>query len=231
MKKCKRNPIPLNQRIIMGNNESIKKLETLFQSHFDVLSTDGTYGITYKFKKLNNIFVNGIVLRKGTYVLKYFHNKGEYDIRQNKRVLAERRISFADKNQADKMFTYVRFEDCIKKLLTFSKLGVIPKVRIVTDEYIVMDYVDGKSLRELNQIIYGLSRKDSELLFNKLEKIIKFIHSLGLSHGDLTEGNILISRSENGVFDRIYLIDPSCRNDQEFDLEKLRELKKWVFRL
>lgn len=67
--------------------------------------------------------------------------------------------------------------------------------------YIVMEYVDGKRLREI-MLSKELSKENVNELFREIGRIVGKLHSSGIVHGDLTTGNMILS--EDG---ELYLID------------------------
>ncbi len=176
----------------------LEKLEKDLNTKFKFLSS-GDFAFIYKFVITNNLFINGIVLTRGIYVLKLLKIENQLDHNR------------------------VNFDKCINKLLIFSKLGIIPKIKIVTDQYIIMEYVHALPLYE--SYVDQESIEIREILWKKLKHIVNFLHSKGLSHGDLNTSNILISK------EHIYLIDPSCKDDFADDLRKLEYIRKNYLKL
>lgn len=89
----------------------------------------------------------------------------------------------------------------IDYLIKLSNYGLIPRIYYIYKTYTIMNYIRGKSLLDLRWI---LSRENLNLILLKVAKLLKTWHKLGFVHGDLHEGNVLITDSQ-----KIYLIDPN----------------------
>ncbi len=93
-------------------------------------------------------------------------------------------------------------ESLQKYLLKLSKNELIPEIYIMNQDFIIMEYFDG--LR-LETIIYSrlVSRKEFDIIFENIKKLLKKYRSLGLRHNDFHYGNILVDKNLNVIF-----IDP-----------------------
>lgn len=110
----------------------------------------------------------------------FFLNKKKYVIKHYKSPLLKNEI------------------DYLKKL---SDYKLIPEIFYIDNNYIISDYIEGKSLWE---IYNSQSRKYLLDIINKVIKILDKWHKLGFNHGDINSRNIMVSENE-----KIYLIDPS----------------------
>ncbi|MFH1236937.1 MAG: KEOPS complex kinase/ATPase Bud32 [Candidatus Aenigmatarchaeota archaeon] len=76
----------------------------------------------------------------------------------------------------------------------------VPHVRIEGDYSLVMDYINGRKLKDV------LNAMDTETRSKTCEEVgalIAGLHIAGIIHGDLTTSNMILSGSDN----RVYLID------------------------
>lgn len=98
-----------------------------------------------------------------------------------------------------KIFSYDLGPKQINEFIKLSKYGVIPKIFIITKRYIIMKYIAGD--------LYYYFKKEHpeklELINEKIDYLIETWDRLGLKHGDLSEGNIIISKNNS-----VYFIDP-----------------------
>lgn len=132
----------------------------------------------------------------------------------------------------------------IKLLKSLSNLKLIPKIYLIDEKYIVMDYFNGMTL---SKYLYNYTL--SKNLYLTIKKLIHKWHKLGYAHGDLAllfanknnklvgADNLLIGRNNS-----IILIDPTIGkitdsdNDKlsqfdlkkKYDLEFLKELEFYV---
>ncbi|CAG8775339.1 32322_t:CDS:1, partial [Racocetra persica] len=67
---------------------------------------------------------------------------------------------------------------------------------------VYMEYLDNHSM--LHRVV--LDDQEQGYLRKRIENVVKYLHNLGHVHGDLREGNILVSRLKENDFD-IKLID------------------------
>lgn len=96
---------------------TVKRMLESLNPKYIMYLAEGDYSEIYKFAIDQNQSINGVVLKKGTYVIKFLRI-GE--------LLKEEDISY------------------LKKL---SKIKVIPKIYIIDKKYIIMDYVKGDTLK------------------------------------------------------------------------------------
>lgn len=98
----------------------------------------------------------------------------------------------------------------INKLLDLSNLGLIPKIYLISDKYIIMDYIKGKTLKQImkeygrdSPIVRKLQKRILELediWFKKLK--IKYV---AFDRGNY--GNFIVT-DEKADNPKIYVIDP-----------------------
>lgn len=104
--------------------------------------------------------------------------------------------------------------DNIKYMLELSKYGLIPKIYYMSPKFQIMRFIEGVTLSSLVTLEHdkyysvidlktSLSNTEINVILTKVWKLLKNWHKLGFFHGDLHEGNIMISDSG-----KIYLIDP-----------------------
>lgn len=96
-----------------------------------------------------------------------------------------------------------------------SKLKLIPHIYIIEKDFIIMDYVKGKTLLEL---VETLPPGRLSSLFLKIGKTLNKWHDLNYSHGDMHIKNIMID--SNG---EVILIDPKYisykQTQEDFDID------------
>lgn len=98
-----------------------------------------------------------------------------------------------------KIFSYDLGPKQINEFIKLSKYGVIPKIYVITKRYIIMKYIAG-------DLYYYFKKEHPEklkLINNKIEDLLEIWDKLDLSHGDLSEGNIIIGKNNS-----VYFIDP-----------------------
>lgn len=124
-----------------------------------------------------------------------------------------------------KLFDRPISKNCLEYLNLLSEEKLIPKIYKITNNYVIMDYIQGKPLSILLKPsnIEKLTNIQKRIIFSKLKNIIDHWHYLGLSHGDLNKGNIIISTNLD-----VYVIDPLCnmddyQNTDIFDLNWIKE--------
>lgn len=98
----------------------------------------------------------------------------------------------------------------INKLILLSKYGLIPKIYIIVNHYIIMDYIDGYTLEYIKSEYFKRNYSDNDYwkirqyIDNKIEFLKTIWDKLKFRHGDLNPKNIIISKNLKNV----YLIDP-----------------------
>lgn len=132
--KRKKNPV-LESEV----NKILNKLDPKYVFYL----AEGDYSEVYKFEIIENKEIDDVILKKGTYVIKF--------LRQD---------------------DYLNSED-ISYLKKLSKLKVIPKIYVTSKKYIIMDFIKGDTLRyrlEGTENVGTLSRLLSKLdrLINNL---------------------------------------------------------------
>ncbi len=98
-----------------------------------------------------------------------------------------------------------------------EKLGV-PAPRLIyasiNGGILIMSYIGGEILRDL--LLHNmLSEKEKEFIFRRLGMYLSRLHNNGITHGDLTTSNIIISGKKE-----LYLIDFGLANLNSSDEEK-----------
>lgn len=128
---------------------------------------EGDYSEVYEFKINENKRIDNIVLKKGLYVIKFL------------------------KQDED---NYLNIKD-ITYLKKLSNLKIIPKIYVITENYIIMDFIDGKTLEYILTNTEHPGKKSNLLL--KLERLISKLHDKKIAHGDLHLRNVLVDSDEN----------------------------------
>lgn len=137
----------------------------------------GVEGKVYYFKLNRKLMLNTEILQPGEYVLKILHEGKKYSL------------------------------DHIDQLKLFSKYGLVPKVFVVTKQYVVMKYIRGTTLKHLEK---SLKQEEIWAIDNKVEKLHNIWKKLGFqSYIDPNEANVLVSDDMKHV----YIIDPFLIDD------------------
>lgn len=178
--KRRRNPV-LESEV----NTVLDKLDPKYISYL----AEGDYSEVYKFEITENKEIDDVILKKGTYVIKFF------------------------KQDED---NYLNFKD-ILYLKKLSNLKIIPKIYVITENYIIMDFINGKTLEYVLTNTEHPGKKSNLLL--KLERLISKLHDKKIAHGDLHLRNVLIDLDEN-----LYLIDP-VTNSKTFENDNRRLMR------
>lgn len=166
---------------------------------------------------LNNITENLQFLSEG--------NDGElYKFEINKNTLFDRTILKPGK-YIIKIFKYPVKN--ITKLKLLSDSGLIPKIYVITSNFIIMRYIEAVNLYEFIKENKDKKLYDPEYIMKRLRFLINQWHKLGFAHGDLILTNILITDEY-----KIYLIDPKIesksyqKDDDIADLEYIQAYLK-----
>lgn len=161
----------------------------------------GYYAHAFKLELKSRKLFDNTILNSGKYVLKTLLETIDSDEEDNWKPL---------NNQT------------IKRLELLSKYGLIPKIYYIDKYIIIMKYIDGVSLKTL--IDSGkLTVNEFYTIIDKARELKKKWEKLGLIHGDIQEGNIIVNNS------KIYFIDPLnhtnnnyfFRNNQIIDRDDL----------
>ena len=85
------------------------------------------------------------------------------------------------------------------KILSRAKRAGVPTPSVIkTEDYkIVMEFIEGKRLKELLQI---LTAEEMEKTAEEIGRLVGKLHSAGIIHGDLTTSNMILR-------EKIYFID------------------------
>lgn len=122
-------------------------------------------------------------------------------------------------NYIIKILDFSILEECIERFKKLSDLKLIPKVVKIDSHYIILKYLPGKTLKEVQE---KLSDNQKLNVYLQLKKIIEKWHSLGFSHGDIELSNILITDNF-----KVLLFDPSCSGDAfNDDIKQLGKIKR-----
>ncbi len=129
-------------------------------------------------EKLIKIGAESIIILKNSKIMK-------------KRLKKKYRIDYLDRKLRKQRTR--REANILRKVL---ELGVkVPRVLKVTNDTIVMEYIDGKPLSEI------LEKENYLTIAEKLGKILGTLHKYKIMHGDLTTSNMILKDGE------IFLID------------------------
>lgn len=133
---------------------------------------EGNYAEVYKFSIEFPTIIRKIKLNSGTYVLKLIklNETSALDLKE------------------------------IKYLQKLSKLGLIPKIYVITDDFVIMKYIEGDTLLDL---IHILPSDELEIALLNLGDVVQKWHDSGFIHGDLHLKNIMLDQDLN-----VHLIDP-----------------------
>jgi len=118
-----------------------------------------------------------------------FHKKGAEaelfeTVFDGQRVLVKKRVKKSYRNEElDKKIRKRRTKGEAKLLKEASNIVRTPKISEVSENEIIMEFIPGKTLKELIH--------DNEGLCELAGKEIKKLHDAGIIHGDLTTSNIL----------------------------------------
>ena len=96
--------------------------------------------------------------------------------------------------EIDKRLRKRRTKKEAKILEKINSLGFTPKLIENDEQKIVMEFIDGETLRDY------LNEKNYSKLMTELGKKIAMLHNKGIIHGDLTTSNFIVK-------DKIYFID------------------------
>jgi predicted Ser/Thr protein kinase len=94
------------------------------------------------------------------------------------------------------------------------------------DQFLVLEYIEGKGLRELDNC-----KVDQEKFFASLLEIIKKMHAVGVSHNDLKrKDNVLISKSGKPVLLDFGLSYLRLRDKENFFFRLLKRMdyNSWI---
>lgn len=108
---------------------------------------------------------------------------------QEKKAVSKKRIPKKYRNNTlDLLIIKKRTKQEAKILKTLLGIINVPKIYSISDSEIVMEFIEGKVLKEIVE-------KQKELCI-EAGKEIKKIHSAGIIHGDLTTSNIIYSQGK-----------------------------------
>lgn len=169
------------------NPELQKLVDQIIQLPSEYIGFGG-YSEVYRFIVSQPAIIDNNVLNPGDYVIKIFFN--------NYRILDNKTIKY------------------FKKL---SNEKLIPEIYIISDEYVIMDYIKGVVLVKILDIIH----KDWEIAINKIKTEAKRWWKKGQYHNDLNPGNIIFR--PDGL---VTFIDPAKYPiGKEKDIEQIDKLE------
>lgn len=168
----------------------------------------GLHAHTFKIKLDSKKIYNNTVLFPDTYVLKTLLEPSDSDHRLDREVWKPITIKG------------------INRLKILSKYGLIPKIYYIDKYVIIMKYINGVSLQRLLDSSNKLHWKEYFKIINRANELRLKWKELGFQHGDLHDGNILITNSG-----KIYFIDPRYEEPRykNADEDLLNDLKNEDF--
>jgi len=119
---------------------------------------------------------------------------------ENQKVLVKERIPKKYRiKEIDEKLRKERTRKEVKLLTEARKFGIeTPAIVEVSNAKIVMQFIDGKVIKE---IFCSAEENEVKKLSAEIGKIIGFLHSNGIIHGDLTTSNMILKD------DKIFVID------------------------
>lgn len=161
----------------------------------------GSYAHVYKFTLNQSTVINKVKLKPGKYILKLFLDPFNYS------------------------------KGCKERFLKLSKQKLIPKIYIINEKYIIMDYINGIPLKKLlpeyndetGEYDEKISPGKAHNLWLKIDQLLGDFHEISKSaHGDLNPGNIMVSKD----LDKVWFIDPSCDHTNYFrDEDNMKSIR------
>ena len=105
-------------------------------------------------------------------------------------------------------------QDFINEARRLRKIGLDHDNIVKVDEvfeangtaYYMMEYIEGKSLRDFVQARGRLSESDTVALMHPIIDAVAFLHSMKVNHLDIKPGNIMLATTDDGSI-RPVLID------------------------
>lgn len=182
-------------------NPNLEKIaDEILQIPFEYLSMGGD-AETYVFEIKKPDIIDNVLLPKGKYVLKiYFPNERKID------------------------------PSTIKYFKSLSSKKLIPKIYVITKNYIIMEYIEGNTMLKLLENNKNFDDKTYTTpgqwykIFRMIEREVNNWHTKNCAHGDLNPGNIIIQK------DKVVLIDPSfVPFKYQHDEDTLIRLQELVF--
>lgn len=186
----------MKNKIKYYSNPALQKLvEEIIQLPSEYLGFGG-YSEVYRFILNKPEIVDGNLLQKGDYVIKIFF--------RNYRILDSKSISY---------------------LKDLSNKKLIPQIYVINFDYIIMDYVDGKPLKDFNDDKKFIT-ENYQFLIDSIKLELQKWWKKNRYHNDLNPGNIIF-KSKGGVI----FIDPSNRQSKsldgkDIDIEQLERIEK-----
>lgn len=95
--------------------------------------------------------------------------------------------------EIDYELRFARTKKEAKLLEKSSKLINAPKIIECKADKIIMEFIDGKLLRDL---LNNIDKNKRNLLCQKIGQIIKILHNNNIIHGDLTTSNMILKDNE-----------------------------------
>lgn len=162
----------------------------------------GYFAHVYKVKLTSRKLYNNVILIPGTYAVKILLEPSSND-------------NFVNDW---KPLT----ESVINRLKLLSKYGLIPEIKYIDKNVIISKFIPGKRLDEILDSSKKLSWREFESIIEKIKKLHHAWKKLGLQHGDIHDGNILITDSG-----KLYFIDPMYRTPsyKNTDHDQIKELE------
>ena len=138
----------------------------------------GAQAKVYKFDLAKKIVLQTKILIPGTYALKLLtHSRNYYDKYQ------------------------------IDYLTILSNYGLIPKIFVITKNYIISKFIEGHTYSEVKEMYKSkeIDRESYLKIADKIDSLLDVWYKLKFRHDDIHDDNIIVSMNLN----KVYLIDPS----------------------
>jgi serine/threonine protein kinase len=110
------------------------------------------------------------------------------------------KIPRTDRKLSEAQFT--RFLDEARTHSSLKHSGIVGVKEVNKDsesgqDFIVMDYIEGRTLNELLKESAPLPPEDAAIMMSKIAKAVQFAHTQQVFHRDLKPSNILLDKSDN----------------------------------